>query len=137
MDIFHIQANDLFNFRGNALRFGLRQVNFVETGGHRGSGVLPFRLNEDQRPYGDIEVALGGSVGQKRSIGRGVDGVESPFLGADEGRALNQRYRGRDAPTNVLAFPAEVLPGLPPDALGELGDLVVCMPVLQLQSSQQ
>lgn len=59
------------------------------------------------------------------------------LVGADEGRALNQRYRGRDAPTNVLAFPAEVLPGLPPDALGELGDLVVCMPVLQQEAAAQ
>lgn len=59
------------------------------------------------------------------------------LVGADEGRELNQRYRGRDVPTNVLAFPAESLPGLPPEALEQLGDLVICMPVLQAEAAAQ
>ena len=29
------------------------------------------------------------------------------IVGADEGRALNARYRGRDAATNVLSFPCK------------------------------
>ena len=46
-------------------------------------------------------------------------------VGGDEGRELNARWRGRGAPTNVLAFPLgddDVAPEL-------LGDVVVCAPV--------
>ena len=52
---------------------------------------------------------------------------------AEEGRMLNDRYRGIDAPTNVLSFPAgAALPGEP-----HLGDVVVCAPVVEQQARQQ
>ncbi len=35
-------------------------------------------------------------------------------------RSLNRRHRGRDAPTDVLAFPAA--------AAGFLGDIAICVP---------
>ena len=43
-----------------------------------------------------------------------------------EGAALNERYRGRSGPTNVLAFTFDA-PELP--SLRILGDVVVCAPV--------
>lgn len=54
-----------------------------------------------------------------------------------ESQALNHRYRGRDAPTNVLAFPAERLPGLPQETAGPLGDLVICVPLLLDEAAAQ
>ena len=42
----------------------------------------------------------------------------------DEVRALNRDWRGKDAPTNVLSFPAEPVPGLPDEAQ-PLGDLAL------------
>jgi probable rRNA maturation factor len=39
-------------------------------------------------------------------------------------RELNRRYRGRDAPTDVLAFPVDG--ALPAAGPRELGDVVIC-----------
>ena len=55
-------------------------------------------------------------------------------MDAAEGRALNRRWRGRDAPTNVLSFPAELPPEL---ALPHLGDLVLCAPVIRREAGEQ
>ena len=55
------------------------------------------------------------------------------IVGEAESRELNRRYRGKDAPTNVLAFPAE------PDHLEYdcLGDLVICAPVVEREADAQ
>ncbi len=53
---------------------------------------------------------------------------------ADEGRALNRRWRGRNYPTNVLSFPADPLPGGGPRLLG---DLVLCAPVVLAEAESQ
>ncbi len=54
-------------------------------------------------------------------------------VGAAEGGRLNGRYRGVDAPTNVLSFAAG---GAVP---GEryLGDVVVCAPVVEAEARRQ
>ena len=52
----------------------------------------------------------------------------------DEGRRLNRRYRGRDKPTNVLSFPADLPPGVD---LPLLGDLVICAPVVIREAGEQ
>jgi probable rRNA maturation factor len=49
-----------------------------------------------------------------------------------ESRALNVRWRGRDKPTNVLSFPAA--PGVRPV---QIGDLVVCAPVVAREARAQ
>ena len=59
------------------------------------------------------------------------------LVGAGESQALNLRYRGRDAPTNVLAFPAELPPGLPLETEALLGDLVICVPLLYEEAAAQ
>lgn len=53
---------------------------------------------------------------------------------AEEGRALNQQYRGKDYATNVLSFPADI-----PDyvELPLLGDLVICAPVVAAEAAAQ
>ena len=50
-----------------------------------------------------------------------------------EAQQLNSDYRGKDLPTNVLAFPAEVQ-WLDYDCLG---DLVICAPVVALEAKEQ
>ncbi|WP_439107964.1 rRNA maturation RNase YbeY [Congregibacter sp.] len=51
-----------------------------------------------------------------------------------EMQQLNAQYRGKDRPTNVLSFPAE----LPEDVtLDLLGDIVICAPVVQEEAASQ
>jgi probable rRNA maturation factor len=56
------------------------------------------------------------------------------IVDADEGAALNGRYRGRAGPTNVLSFPAD-LPAAIETPL--LGDLVICAPVVVAEAARQ
>lgn len=51
-----------------------------------------------------------------------------------EGRSLNRHYRGKDYPTNVLSFPAELPEGV---NLPLLGDLVICAPVVAREAEEQ
>ena len=56
------------------------------------------------------------------------------LVGEAEMAALNRRYRGRDAPTNVLAFGAD----LPADIEHPLlGDIVLCPAVLRREAQAQ
>ena len=48
--------------------------------------------------------------------------------------ALNERFRGRPGPTNVLSFPADLPPGL---ELPLLGDLVLCAPLVEREAHEQ
>ena len=56
-------------------------------------------------------------------------------VGAAESQRLNARYRGRDAPTNVLSFPAPA--SLRAARPAPLGDLVICAPVLRREARAQ
>jgi len=51
-----------------------------------------------------------------------------------ESQELNAQYRGKDKPTNVLSFPADI-----PDEVGVplLGDLVICAPVVEREAQEQ
>ncbi len=51
-----------------------------------------------------------------------------------ESQALNRDYRGKDAPTNVLSFPADLPPEL---ELPLLGDLVICRQVVEREAREQ
>lgn len=51
-----------------------------------------------------------------------------------ESQELNRDYRHKDAPTNVLSFPAD----LPPELnIPLLGDLVICVPVVNREATEQ
>lgn len=56
------------------------------------------------------------------------------IVGEDEGRELNEYYRGKKGPTNVLSFPFEH-----PDLLDPplLGDVVVCAPLVEREAAEQ
>ncbi|HJU19381.1 MAG TPA: rRNA maturation RNase YbeY [Stellaceae bacterium] len=57
------------------------------------------------------------------------------LTGDAEQRSLNRRYRGRDAPTNVLSFPAgaSALPGMPL----LLGDVVLAFETVAREAEEQ
>lgn len=55
-------------------------------------------------------------------------------VGEQEIADLNQRFRAKSGPTNVLSFPFEDPPGVESD---ELGDVVVCAPVVEREALEQ
>jgi probable rRNA maturation factor len=64
--------------------------------------------------------------------GRGTMTIR--LVGAAESRRLNQRFRGKGGPTNVLAFPADGRAGA---ALAALGDLAICLPLVHREAREQ
>lgn len=57
------------------------------------------------------------------------------LVDVEEGLELNSTWRGKDYPTNVLSFPADIPDGLLDIPL--LGDLVICVPVLVAEAAEQ
>jgi probable rRNA maturation factor len=69
-----------------------------------------------------------------RQAAKAVDGQgAAAILLADNARVqdLNARFRGKDAPTNVLSFPAG------PNPVGHLGDLVLAFEVCETEARDQ
>lgn len=65
-------------------------------------------------------------------------GVVLRVVGEAESQALNRDYRGKDYPTNVLSFPYDAPPVPLEDGEAEyLGDLVVCLPVVEREAAEQ
>ncbi|TDO98777.1 rRNA maturation RNase YbeY [Marinomonas balearica] len=52
----------------------------------------------------------------------------------EESQTLNNEYRGKNKPTNVLSFPFEVPEGV---ELPLLGDLVICRQVVEQEAQEQ
>ncbi|WP_231760001.1 rRNA maturation RNase YbeY [Microbulbifer elongatus] len=80
----------------------------------------------------DTDLALWASVavGEHRAHAE----IALRIVDEDESQALNHQYRGKDKPTNVLSFPADIPPEL---GLPLLGDLVICAPVVAREAEQQ
>jgi len=51
-----------------------------------------------------------------------------------ESQQLNNMYRGKEKPTNVLSFPFEAPPGI---ELNLLGDLIICKQVVEKEALEQ
>jgi probable rRNA maturation factor len=64
------------------------------------------------------------------------DNVEMVVRIVDEAESaeLNQGYRGKAGPTNVLSFPFEAPPGIATDILG---DLAICAAVVAREAQEQ
>ncbi len=56
------------------------------------------------------------------------------LVDVDEMTALNQDYRGKHGPTNVLSFTSDLPAELD---LPLLGDIVICVPVVRAEAEQQ
>ncbi|HLM52734.1 MAG TPA: rRNA maturation RNase YbeY [Pseudoxanthomonas sp.] len=79
-----------------------------------------------------VAAALAGRIREADLAVRLVD--------AEEGRALNRHYRGKDYATNVLSFPADIAAGvkLPRGVkMPLLGDLVICAPVVAREARER
>jgi probable rRNA maturation factor len=95
------------------------------------SRVLPIKKRDVQRYIWATLSAL--DIKKKRRCE-----VAIRIVDAAESHTLNNSYRGKDKPTNVLSFPSD----LPPEILAilpnrPLGDLVICLPVVLVEASEQ
>ena len=89
--------------------------------------VLRYRT---RRPWAPAPASLRRWARLAAGDRRGELGIR--VVGAGESRELNERWRGRPKPTNVLSFPAA------PSLRGkQLGDLVVCAPVVAREAREQ
>ncbi|MFI3155926.1 MAG: rRNA maturation RNase YbeY [Methylococcaceae bacterium] len=73
-----------------------------------------------------VDAALEGYDQDTEIVVRIVDEQESA--------ELNEQYRHKSGPTNILSFPLDVPEGIQLDLLG---DLVICAPVLEKEALQQ
>ena len=73
-----------------------------------------------------VRTALGNTMDEAELTIRIVDSSESQML--------NNTYRGKDKPTNVLSFPFEAPPEI---ELPLLGDLVICAAVVENEALEQ
>lgn len=56
------------------------------------------------------------------------------IVAPSESARLNQTYRHKSGPTNVLSFPFEAPPGVPVDILG---DVIICAEQVEQEASEQ
>ncbi|CAA9889952.1 putative metal-dependent hydrolase [Candidatus Methylobacter favarea] len=80
----------------------------------------------------------------RRQIQRWVDAVLAGsrkthscvirIVNEQESARLNQQYRHKQGPTNILSFPVEVPNGIELDLLG---DLVICAPLVKKEALEQ
>ncbi len=71
------------------------------------------------------------------ALGRHGNGREIAvrIVAPRESRELNRRWRGKDQPTNVLSFPAN-LRAMATDTWLPLGDLVICADVVKREAAR-
>lgn len=93
----------------------------------------------------DIQQACSGPVPDEAELRRWISAALDGQREADteislrlvddaEMSQLNQTWRGKRGPTNVLSFPCELPAGLD---LPMLGDIVICAPVVQREAAEQ
>jgi len=69
-------------------------------------------------------------------LGTGKATVNLALVDLLTSQTLNNEWRGKDKPTNILSFPFELPEGWE-DRQQLLGDLVICVPVVQQEAEQQ
>ena len=95
----------------------------------------------------DCSFATGDAVPSPRLLRRWAGAALGPrgagrelalqTVGPQRMRALNRRYRGKDKPTNVLAFPAAGGATGSTALPAPLGDVVICPAVLRREAREQ
>jgi len=84
----------------------------------------------EQREEQRVEEEAEGGI---NSIGN----ITVRLVGDDESQRLNSTYRNKSGATNVLAFSGPQDPILVPDEDRELGDIVICLPVVYREAKDQ
>lgn len=92
---------------------------------------------ETSPEYADFEQWAAASWLDESDAGVVIRIVDEPEM-----QAMNSRFRGKDAPTNVLSFHYENTPMYAEDEyiesdLDYLGDLLVCLPVIEREAVEQ
>ncbi|MDH4260260.1 MAG: rRNA maturation RNase YbeY [Gammaproteobacteria bacterium] len=85
-----------------------------------------------RRPWAPGPATLRGWAQLAAGARKGELGIR--VVGVAESSALNLRYRGKRAPTNVLSFP---MPADSGRAHGIIGDIVVCAPLVAREAREQ
>lgn len=99
--------------------------------------ALQIATNDEEVPPGaDWQAWVNAAVAAAEIDMRMAGCVTLRLVGRNESQHLNEMYRHKLGATNVLAFPAHSNPALP-DAERELGDLVICLPVVHDEAEQQ
>jgi probable rRNA maturation factor len=91
--------------------------------------------NETSLPQiNDIEKWISGAINAGAETKRSEAELTVRIVEIDESQQLNNDYRGKEKPTNVLSFPFQNPPGI---TLPLLGDLVVCKEVVEKEAIEQ
>jgi probable rRNA maturation factor len=92
--------------------------------------AVQFAVDDDGLPTAaDFQRWVAAALGDRSDAELAVR-----VVGRAESRRLNATYRGKDTPTNVLSFPAELPPGVD---LPLLGDIVICAPLAVEEARSQ
>jgi probable rRNA maturation factor len=96
----------------------------------------PLRVDLGRRTTARVPAARTLAAWAGAALGRRAAGKEIAVqvVTAGRSRKLNNQYRGKDKPTNVLSFPTTAQPGISPQPLG---DLVICPAVLAREAREQ
>lgn len=99
--------------------------------GERLELAVQYAVNESDAPSEEfIESCV------RRAL-PGVDGeLVVRIVEESESAELNQRYRGKSGPTNVLAFPPGEMPSPAPEPR-PLGDIAICAPIVAREAAAQ
>jgi probable rRNA maturation factor len=84
----------------------------------------------EQRAEHGVEEGVEGGI-------TAIGNVTVRLVGDDESQHLNSTYRNKSGATNVLAFSGPQDPMLVPDEDRELGDIVICLPVVYREARDQ
>ena len=88
--------------------------------------------NEPIPADGDIQGWIAATLA---SLRRQVETeISIRLVDTEEMTTLNETYRGKTGPTNVLSFPSDLPAEL---ALPLLGDIVICAPVVRTEAAEQ
>ncbi len=81
-----------------------------------------------------MEEWIHAAIREASSVKRELAELTVRIVDCEESQELNNQYRGKDKPTNVLSFPFQNPPGV---TLPLLGDLVVCKAVVEKEAAEQ
>jgi probable rRNA maturation factor len=94
---------------------------------------------QDDAGYGvDVEslIRAATTVLDRHEVDR-ASALSIVFLTDEEMAGYNRRFRGVDAPTDVLSFPADAPPVEIPEEAPYLGDLIIAFPYASAQATRE